>query len=145
MQQALETIWVRWNKPRTEAATKQGVERKRDREGCSVGDGHTKNLRPRKGLEGAHKERRAPEDIRGTALGETDPHTGNMTEQRRNRQIRAQGTKIIRRRNAIMQRKIIRKILANEWRGYNIVNTRSFYGSFQAQKNYPLAKYIFAQ
>lgn len=51
------------------------------------------------------KKRGAPTDSKGTAQGETDPHTGNMTEQKRERQIRAQGTKIIQRRNAIMQRK----------------------------------------
>ena len=42
-----------------------------------------------------------------------------------------------------MQKNNPKRSLVNEWRGYNIVNTRSFYGSFQAQKNYPLAKYIF--
>jgi len=71
-----------------------------------VGDGHTKNLRPRKGIERNTKKRGAPTDSKGTAQGETAPHTGNMTEQKRERQIRAQGTKIIRRRNAIMQRKM---------------------------------------
>ena len=49
--------------------------------GVSVGDGHTKNLRPRKVIERNTEKRGAPEDIRGTAQGETDPHTGNMTEQ----------------------------------------------------------------
>ena len=53
------------------------MERKRDRERvCSVGDGHTKNLRPRKVIERNTEKRGAPEDIRGTAQGETDPHRG---------------------------------------------------------------------
>ena len=59
-----------------------------------MGDGHTKNLRPRKVIERNTEKRGAPEDIRGTAQGETAPHTGNMTEQKRERQIRAQGTKV---------------------------------------------------
>ena len=55
---------------------KQGVERKRDRDRCSVGDGHTKNLRPRKVIERNTEKRGAPTDSKGTAQGETDPHTG---------------------------------------------------------------------
>ena len=44
--------------------------------GVSMGDGHTKNLRPRKVIERNTKKRGAPEDIRGTAQGEAAPHTG---------------------------------------------------------------------
>lgn len=72
--------------------------------GCSVGDGHTKNLRPRKVIERNTEKRGAPEDIRGAAQGETAPHTGDMTEQGRKDRFGQQGTKIIRRKNAIMQR-----------------------------------------
>ena len=55
------------NKPKRERGTGKG---------CSVGDGHTKNLRPRKVIERNTEKRGAPDDIRGTAQGETDPHTG---------------------------------------------------------------------
>ena len=44
--------------------------------GCSVGDGHTKNLRPRKVIERNTEKRGAPTDSKGTAQGETAPHTG---------------------------------------------------------------------
>ena len=61
-----------------------------------MGDGHTKNLRPRKVIERNTEKRGAPTDSKGTAQEETDPHTGNRTEKRRRsrRQIRAQGTKV---------------------------------------------------
>ena len=54
-----------------------------------MGNGHTKNLRPRKVIERNTEKRGAPTDSKVTAQGETDPHTGNMTEQKRKRQIRA--------------------------------------------------------
>ena len=49
-----------------------------------MGDGHTKNLRPRKVIERNTEKRGSPKDSKGTAQGETAPHTGNMTEQGRN-------------------------------------------------------------
>ena len=41
-----------------------------------MGDGHTKNLRPRKVIERNTEKRGAPTDSKGTAQEETDPHTG---------------------------------------------------------------------
>ena len=41
-----------------------------------MGDGHTKNLRPRKVIERNTEKRGAPTDSKGTAQGETDPHRG---------------------------------------------------------------------
>ena len=97
MQQAWETIWDRSNKPRTEAATEQAEERKRDRGRCSVGRWAKRHLSRARACRGTQKKRGTTIDIRGTAKVETDPHTGNRTEKRRRsrRQIRAQGTKTI--------------------------------------------------
>ncbi len=54
-----------------------------DMDGGMRGDRSQKRLRPRKVIERNTEKRGAPTDSKGTAQGETAPHTGNMTEQKR--------------------------------------------------------------